>query len=180
MGSLVEELRGDYDALYARQDGSRMRRRLKLALRTLTNPSLHAVILLRLANRSPRPTHWLFRQILISKHGMDWVGPFTAGPGLVLPHPVGIVLSPGLQLGRNVLLSHNVSIGGDASNRAPILGDHVAVYPGAVIIGGLTIGERSIIGANSFVNRDVPAHSVYKRDHVEPLRDSAFARSRAG
>lgn len=145
--------------------------------RLLTNPSLQAVLLLRIANRTPRPLQWIVRQLLITKHGMDWTGRFEIGPGLVLPHPTGIMLGPGITIGAGVMLAHNVSIGADAYGRGPCIGDRVHVYPGAVIIGGVTVGEGTVIGANSFVAEDIPPRSVVKRGAVEPLRESSFSRA---
>ena len=93
MAQTVRELfAADYLALYRDRGESPRRRRIAFLPRLLTNPSLHAVLLLRLANASPRFTWWFWRQVLVSKHAMDWTGPFEIGPGLRLPHPVGVVM----------------------------------------------------------------------------------------
>jgi serine O-acetyltransferase len=174
---LAAELASDYRAHYRDAPATGPRAALVALLRFLTNPSLHAVTLLRVANRAPAWSRWIWRQLLVSKHGMDWSGPLEIGPGLWLPHPVGIVMSHDVRLGRDVTLCHNVSIGGDAQGRAPVIGDGVTIYPGAVIIGPRRIGDRAVIGANSFVSEDVPADTVYKRGATEPLRESAITRA---
>ncbi len=82
------------------------------------------------------------------------------------PHPVGIVIGDGVRIGRNVYIYQNVTIGllekaakGEMP-KYPTLGDEVVVYAGAVIVGGISIGHRSVIGANAVISRDVPSDSV--------------------
>lgn len=82
------------------------------------------------------------------------------------PHPVGIVIGDGVRIGRNVYIYQNVTIGllekatkGEVP-KYPMLGDEVIVYAGAVIVGGISIGHRSIIGANAVISCDIPSDSV--------------------
>ncbi len=78
------------------------------------------------------------------------------------PHPVGIVVCNRATFGRNVTVYQNVTIGvgkkGDVP--APSIGDDVVIYSGAVIVGGISIGEGAVIGANAVVTKDVPAGSL--------------------
>jgi serine O-acetyltransferase len=82
------------------------------------------------------------------------------------PHPVGIVIGDGVRIGRDVRIYQNVTIGltenlvGAAAEDYPALEDEVFVYAGAVIVGGITIGARSIVGANAVITRSVPPDSV--------------------
>ena len=86
--------------------------------------------------------------------------------GIKYPHPVGIVIGDGVQIGRDVRIYQNVTIGltenmvGAMSGDYPRLEDGVWVYAGAVIFGGITVGARSIVGANAVISRDVPPDSV--------------------
>jgi serine O-acetyltransferase len=78
--------------------------------------------------------------------------------GLLLPHPVGVVIHPWAAIGPNCLIAQNVTIGeGERIPGRPILGAGVDVGAGAVILGGVTIGDRARIGANAVVLTDVPA-----------------------
>ena len=77
------------------------------------------------------------------------------GEGLVILHTHGIVINSAVRAGRNLILGHNVTIGTE-KGCAPILGDNVYVGTGAVIIGGIRVGNRARIGANAVVNKDVP------------------------
>jgi serine O-acetyltransferase len=79
------------------------------------------------------------------------------------PHPIGIVIASGVVIGKKVTIYQNVTIGrktvGDESSY-PVVCDNVIVYAGAVLIGNITIGARSIIGANAIVSKSVPPDSV--------------------
>jgi serine O-acetyltransferase len=78
------------------------------------------------------------------------------GPGLTLAHYGSIVVNDAVMAGSNVRIHNNVNIG-VLDGRAPVIGDYVYIGPGAVLYGGITVGDRSVIGANSVVGRDVPA-----------------------
>jgi len=76
----------------------------------------------------------------------------------VLPHPVGIVISGTADIGENVKIYQNVTIGftlGDGAQTAAIIGDNVTIYSGAAVIGDVTIGKDAVIGANAVVLDDV-------------------------
>jgi serine O-acetyltransferase len=172
--SLRDALAADYRAYCVSRGETGRSGRLRAAARFALNPSLHAVVLLRLSNAGPRWLARLWRHVLLSKHSIDASHGVRAGPGLLLPHPLGIVIAPTVRIGANVRLLHNVTLAGDERARAPVVGDDVTVYAGAVIVGGVTIGDRCVIGANSLVTRDVPPDSIVKRDRIEPLRDSSL------
>ncbi len=77
------------------------------------------------------------------------------GPGFVLIHSDGIVINTAVRGGSNIKLEHRVTIGAE-KGAAPKLGNDVFVGAGAVIIGPVTIGSNTRIGANAVVTRDVP------------------------
>ncbi len=75
-------------------------------------------------------------------------------------HPLGIVISKYSKIGFGCRIYQNVTIGKHGKYKgAPILGDNVVVFAGSVIVGGVKVGDNSIIGANSFVNDNVPPNS---------------------
>lgn len=82
------------------------------------------------------------------------------GPGLVV-HYGGVYIKA--RMGRNCFISQQViigHIGGGKGGGVPILGDNVYVGAGAKILGEITIGSNSRIGANAVVIKDVPDNSV--------------------
>ena len=74
-----------------------------------------------------------------------------------LPHPQGIVIHSQARIGRDVVIGHQVTLGGrDVSPAAPTIEDGVYIGAGAKILGGVTIGRGATVGANAVVTRDVP------------------------
>jgi serine O-acetyltransferase len=78
-----------------------------------------------------------------------------------LPHPMGIVIHDRTQIGDNVVIGHQVTLGGrDLSNAAPTVEDGVYIGAGAKILGGVRVGRGATVGANAVVTKDVPAGST--------------------
>lgn len=86
------------------------------------------------------------------------------GPGLWLPHPVGIVIGDGVRIGRDVTIYQHVTFGRATQDdeRYPDIADDVTIYAGAVILGPIRIGKGAVIGANAVVTRDVEAGAIAK------------------
>lgn len=85
------------------------------------------------------------------------------GPGFCLFHVFGTTFGPHVKIGKNFVMSHGVTIGGTKRGNTegfPIIGDDVYVGPGALIVGGITIGNNVAIGGNAVVTKDVPDNSV--------------------
>jgi serine acetyltransferase len=81
----------------------------------------------------------------------------------ILPHPVGIVISGSAEIGENVRIYQNVTIGwtlGDDNKTAGAIGDDVTIYSGATIIGDVNIGEGAVIGSNAVVLDDVEEYTT--------------------
>jgi serine O-acetyltransferase len=78
-----------------------------------------------------------------------------------LPHPMGIVIHRGTRIGEDVIIGHQVTLGGrDLSNAAPDIGDGAYIGAGAKILGGVRVGRGATVGANAVVTKDVPAGAV--------------------
>ena len=85
------------------------------------------------------------------------------GPGLFIDHGMGVVIGETAELGEEVTLYHTVTLGGtnlQKGKRHPTLGDRVTVGAGAKILGPITIGSDSRIGANAVVVKSAPPNSV--------------------
>ncbi len=75
-----------------------------------------------------------------------------------LPHPFGIVVSSGVEMGEDVVIGQQVTIGNRSGvMAAPKIGNRVYIGAGAKILGPVTIGDDAIVGANAVVTKDVPA-----------------------
>jgi serine O-acetyltransferase len=73
----------------------------------------------------------------------------------------GVVIHQDVKIGDNVLICHQVTIGGRGYlARLPIIGSDVYIGPGAKILGPVTIGDNCVIGANAVVSRNIPSNCV--------------------
>lgn len=137
---------------------------IKIAL--LGNSGQKVVLLYRLSkyfddNKMSRLSMFLLRR-LEKTYGVYISPNATIGVGLKLPHPTGIVIGSGVEIGLNCTIFHQVTLGGarlgDAQNNFyPKVGDNVIFFAGAKIIGKISIGSNCVVGANSVVVKNVPA-----------------------
>lgn len=80
-----------------------------------------------------------------------------------LPHPVGIVIGHDVTVGSNVRIQQNVTLGRprpDPEEGYPTVEDRVSVGAGSVVLGDITLGEESTVGANSVVLESVSADTT--------------------
>jgi len=85
------------------------------------------------------------------------------GEGFFIDHGMGVVIGETAEIGDNVTLYQEVTLGGTSHQRAkrhPTLGNNVVVGVGAQLIGDITIGENTKIGAGSVVVSSVPANAT--------------------
>lgn len=85
------------------------------------------------------------------------------GKRVVIDHGMGIVIGETAVVGDDCLIFHGVTLGGksfEAKKRHPTIGNKVVLGAGAKILGNITIGDNSIVGANSVVTHDVPSGVV--------------------
>lgn len=138
---------------------------LSVALKLLLFPRIQAVLLFRLSHAllgvglSPL-AYWL-QAIELSIAGAEIHPAAHIGPGLCLVHSNGVVIGDRAQIGAHFICFQGVTVGDSGKGDGqPIIGDWVTASAGAKILGGITIGERAVIGANAVVLCDVPAHGV--------------------
>jgi serine O-acetyltransferase len=82
------------------------------------------------------------------------------GPGFALFHAYNVFVGSEVVIGEGCTIYHEVTLGAGSAPGEPRIGDHVVVFAGARVLGGISVGERAEIGANCVVTRDVPAHSL--------------------
>ena len=92
--------------------------------------------------------------------GVDIHPGATIGKNLVIDHGSGVVIGETSVIGRNVLIYHQVTLGGTGNEsgikRHPTICDCAMIATGAKILGDIIIGEMAKVGANAVVLKDVP------------------------
>lgn len=130
-------------------------------------PGLHAIWAHRL-------THWLWKlglklaarwlsQIMRGLTGIEIHPGARIGRKLFIDHGMGVVIGETTEVGDCVTIYHNVTLGGtslEKTKRHPTVEDHVVIGAGAKVLGAITIGAHSRIGANAVVVKSAPPHSV--------------------
>jgi serine O-acetyltransferase len=84
----------------------------------------------------------------------------TLGRRLVIDHGMGVVIGETAEIGDDVYLYHQVTLGGtsqDSGKRHPTVGNNVIIGAGAKVLGAITIGDGARIGANAVVTQPVLA-----------------------
>jgi serine O-acetyltransferase len=85
------------------------------------------------------------------------------GTGFFIDHGMGVVIGETAEIGAQVTLYHGVTLGGTSlakGKRHPTIGDRVVIGAGAKVLGAITVGADSRIGANAVVVKSVPPNSV--------------------
>jgi len=130
----------------------------------LCYPGLHAIVFHRLAHAL-----WAHGARLPGRmvaHLSRWLTGIEIHPGatigrrLVIDHGMGVVIGETAEIGDDVYLYHQVTLGGTSSARAkrhPTLGNGVIVGAGAKILGAISVGDGARIGANAVVLKPVAA-----------------------
>lgn len=93
-------------------------------------------------------------------YGIELGNHITLGDGVWFIHPLGIVIGGDAKVGDRVRFFGNNTVGTAKENGYPVIEDDVWVGAGARILGPITIGARSVIGANAVVVSDVPPDSI--------------------
>ncbi|WP_223625636.1 serine O-acetyltransferase EpsC [Microbacterium sp. EST19A] len=152
----------------------------------LLYPGLHAIWAHRVSHAL-----WRRRLRLLARAGSQlsrWLTGVEIHPGarigrrFFIDHGMGVVIGETAEIGDDVMLYHGVTLGGrtrDSGKRHPTLGDGVAVGAGAKILGPVTIGAGSVVGANAVVTRDAPADSILVGVPAKPRHRSIGEDTRA-
>ena len=154
---------------------------IKSDMEVFLYPSFKAILKYRKAHRLYEKKHYFLArwvsQRAARKTGIEIHPGATIGKGLFIDHGHGVVIGETAIIGDNVTLYQGVTLGGTGKQkgkRHPTLEDNVMVGTGAKVLGDITIGAGSMIGAGSVVLNDVPPNStvvgvpgrVVKRDNV--------------
>jgi serine O-acetyltransferase len=158
----LQEVREDIRAVFERDPAARSAWEVVLAY-----PGFHAVLCHRLA-------HWLWgRGFTTLARVISNISRFFTGieihPGarigrrVFIDHGTGVVIGETAEVGNDVTLYQGVSLAGTSTERGkrhPTIEDWVLVGAGAKILGPITVGRHSRVGAGSVLVQSVPAHST--------------------
>jgi serine O-acetyltransferase len=162
MGNIFQTIRNDIHAALERDPAARNSLEIILCY-----AGLHAIW-------NHRITHWLWQhQLRLLARWMAQINRFFTGieihPGAVIgqgffiDHGMGVVIGETSVIGNNVTIYHGVTLGGvslEKGKRHPTIEDEVVIGAGAKILGNITVGSQSRIGANAVVVKDIPPDSV--------------------
>ena len=163
---IFKSLREEIDSMMARDPAARSRVEVVLAY-----PWLHALVLHRLAHgawvRGWRLTGRVLSNLGRFLTGIEIHPGAKVGRRVFVDHGMGVVIGETAEVGDDVTLYHDVTLGGVLPSvnsaaqigvkRHPTLRDGVIVGSGAQILGAITVGEGARVGANAVVTKDVPA-----------------------
>ena len=140
----------------------------------LTYPGVKAVFMHKIANFFAIAKFDLIARIVsqLSRFmtGIEIHPKAKIGKNLFIDHGMGVVIGETSDIGDNVTIYHNVTLGGISpsinsenqreTKRHPTLHDHVVVGSGAQVLGPIVVGKNAKIGANAVVTKDVPENGV--------------------
>lgn len=144
----------------------------------LSYPSLAAIIHYRLAHRLHQLGAPLVARVVAeiahADTGIDIHPGAQIGHSFFIDHGTGIVIGETATIGNRVRLYQGVTLGGEPllagdaypggvrgkRRRHPAIGDDVVIYPGAVLLGPITVGPGARIAGNVWLRSDIPPDSV--------------------
>ncbi|HWP93783.1 MAG TPA: serine O-acetyltransferase [Thermodesulfobacteriota bacterium] len=159
---ILDEVKSDFNAVFERDPAARSSLEVIFAY-----PGFHAIVLHRMS-------HWLWNNHLeflarVLSHisraltGIEIHPGAKIGKSFFIDHGMGVVIGETSEIGDNVTIYHGVTLGGTSFTRGkrhPTIENNVTIGAGAKILGPLTVGANSKVGANSVVITDVPPNST--------------------
>ena len=159
---IFDDVKSDFNAVFERDPAARSSLEVIFAY-----PGFHAIVLHRMS-------HWLWNNHLelparVLSHisrtltGIEIHPGAKIGKSFFIDHGMGVVIGETSEIGDNVTIYHGVTLGGTSFTRGkrhPTIEKNVTIGAGAKVLGPLTVGANSKVGANSVVITDVPPNST--------------------
>ncbi|MGI9421530.1 MAG: serine O-acetyltransferase [Geminicoccaceae bacterium] len=154
---MIQTLKNDIKAVVDRDPAARSAFEVLLCY-----PGLHAVLFHRITHKLwlrgwTTTARWL-SQVARWLTGIEIHPGATIGNGILIDHGMGVVIGETAEVGDNVTLYQNVTLGGvslDARKRHPTIEEDVVIGAGAAVLGPFTVGKGARIGANAVVLKPV-------------------------
>ena len=148
-------------------------------------PGYKAIVYYRIAHLLYEMGYKLCARIISeeahSKTGIDIHPAAKIGVPFFIDHGTGIVVGETTVIGKRVILYQGVTLGAVSVNRAPeirgkkrhpTIGDDVTIYANATILGDIKVGNDVIVGSNTYIREDIPAHTTVKNSKPELIMRS--------
>ena len=173
IGRIVAEVRRDVGAARSRDPAARDVGPLEILVAW---PGVHALLAHRVAHALRHAGVPLLPRVIASCRGRSRASrsiPRPDRPRFFIDHGMGVVIGETAELGDDVTLYQGVTLGGTGfatGKRHPTVQDNVTIGAGAKLLGPITVGHGSKIGANSVVIHDVPPNSTVVGNPGHPVR----------
>jgi len=156
--SIWRELKEDVNVIFMRDPAAR-----SVVEVILCYPGLHAIVIHRFSHFLYKHRLYTFARLIshISRFltGIEIHPGATIGHRVFIDHGQGTVIGETAEVGDDVTIYQGVTLGGtgkEKGKRHPTIGNHVVISAGALVLGSITVGAYSKIGAGSVVLTDVP------------------------
>ena len=130
-------------------------------------PSIHALIAHRIAHFFYNHKRYFIARFISQINrfitGIEIHPGANIGSGILIDHGMGVVIGETAVIGNRVTIYHGTTLGGtgkESGKRHPTVGNNVIIGAGAKVLGPISIGNNSKVGANSVVLKDVPSNST--------------------
>lgn len=159
---IIQTLKEDIGIIYKKDPAAR-----NIVEVIFCYPGFHALLLHRISHKL-----WVWKIPVIPRlistfarflTGIDIHPGATIGRRFFIDHGMGVVIGETTEIGDDCLLYQGVTLGGTSAKkekRHPTLGRGVVVGAGAKVLGAITLGNHSKVGAGSVVVNDVPEHAT--------------------
>ncbi|QDC89416.1 serine acetyltransferase [Candidatus Methylopumilus universalis] len=129
------------------------------------HPRFFPVLLIRIAQYIYqksffKPLAYIFTWLNVILFGLECTPKAKIGFGLLIPHSHGIVIGA-IDIGNHVTIFQGVTLGSKtfdhsfSSKSRPRIGNNVTIAAGAKVLGGITLGDNSVVAANAVVLKSV-------------------------
>jgi serine O-acetyltransferase len=160
---MMKNIKADYHAVFKNDPAARTRLEVILCY-----AGLHALVIHRMSHALWRRRHLKLLARVLSQLGRFLTGVeihpgATIGKGVFIDHGMGVVIGETAIVGDDVVMFHGVTLGGTGRHkgkRHPTVGNGVLLGARATLLGPITVGEHSKIGAGAVVLHDIPAHAT--------------------
>jgi len=163
--TLVKSLFEDLDNVIKRDPAARNRLEIFLAY-----PGVHAIWGHRISHRLWSNGHKLIARIISNLMrtftGIEIHPGAKIGRRFFIDHGMGVVIGATSVIGDDVLIYHDVTIGGTGTKRGkrhPTIGNDVIIGAGARVLGDISIGDGSRISSNSIITVDLPPRTIHDK-----------------